>query len=71
MLGRFGARGKRELADVTTVDVAEFGAALRVGDEEHQPLAASSVGCAVGLRCAGCMGSLSNRGSPVTIRRGR
>ncbi|HJZ09074.1 MAG TPA: site-specific integrase, partial [Trebonia sp.] len=42
-----GARGKRELADVTTVDVAEFRAALRVGDEEHQPLAASSVGRAV------------------------
>ena len=42
-----GARGKRELADVTTVDVAEFRAALRAGDEEHQPLAASSVGRAV------------------------
>src|SRR5580700_1973690 len=42
-----GARGKSELADVTTVDVAEFRAALHTGDEEHQPLAASSVGRAV------------------------
>jgi integrase/recombinase XerD len=41
------ARGKTELNDVTTVDVAEFRAALRTGDEEHPPLAVSSVGRAV------------------------
>jgi integrase/recombinase XerD len=41
------ARGKTEFNDVTTVDVAEFRAALRLGDEEHPPLAVSSVGRAV------------------------
>jgi integrase/recombinase XerD len=41
------ARGKTEFSDVTTVDVAEFRAALRTGDEEHPPLAVSSVGRAV------------------------
>jgi integrase/recombinase XerD len=41
------ARGTTELNDVTTVDVAEFRAALRTGDEEHPPLAVSSVGRAV------------------------
>ena len=42
-----GTRGKRELGDATEVDVAEFRAALRTGDEEHPPLAVSSVGRAV------------------------
>ena len=42
-----GGRGRRELTDVTGLDVAEFRAALRAGDEEHQPLAVSSVGRAV------------------------
>ena len=41
------ARGKTELGDVTSLDVAEFRAALRTGDENHPPLAASSVGRAV------------------------
>jgi integrase/recombinase XerD len=41
------ARGKTEFNDVTTVDVAEFRAALRTGDQEHPPLAVSSVGRAV------------------------
>jgi integrase/recombinase XerD len=41
------ARGKTEFNDVSTVDVAEFRAALRIGDEEHPPLAVSSVGRAV------------------------
>jgi integrase/recombinase XerD len=40
-------RGKQALADVTEVDVAEFRAALRAGDDEHPPLAVSSVGRAV------------------------
>ena len=35
------ARGKTEFNDVSTVDVAEFRAALRTGDEEHPPLAVS------------------------------
>ena len=42
-----GTRGKRQLTDVTELDVAEFRAALRAGDEEHPPLAVSSVGRAV------------------------
>jgi integrase/recombinase XerD len=42
-----GTRGKRALTDVTELDVAEFRAALRAGDEEHPPLAVSSVGRAV------------------------
>ena len=42
-----GTRGKRALTDVTDLDVAEFRAALRAGDEEHPPLAVSSVGRAV------------------------
>jgi integrase/recombinase XerD len=41
------ARGKTEFNDVSTVDVAEFRAALRTGNEEHPPLAVSSVGRAV------------------------
>jgi integrase/recombinase XerD len=41
------ARGRQELADVTELDVAEFRAALRAGDDEHPPLAVSSVGRAV------------------------
>jgi len=41
------ARGKGELADVSPLDVAEFRAVLRNGDEAHQPLAVSSVGRAV------------------------
>lgn len=35
-------RGRRELDEVTTADVAEFLASLREGDEEHDPLAVSS-----------------------------
>jgi integrase/recombinase XerD len=41
------ARGKSELGDVSPVDVAEFRAVLRTGDEAHQPQAVSSVGRAV------------------------
>ena len=41
------ARGKTDLADVTSLDVAEFRAALRTGDENHPPLAVTSVGRAV------------------------
>jgi len=41
------AQGKTDLADVTSLDVAEFRAALRVGDEDHPPLAVTSVGRAV------------------------
>ena len=40
-------RRRAGLADVTGLDVAEFRAALRTGDEEHPPLAVSSVGRAV------------------------
>ena len=40
-------RGKGDIADVTELDVAEFRAALRDGDDEHPPLAVSSVGRAV------------------------
>ncbi len=50
-LGRYAevlaARGKGELGDVSPLDVAEFRAVLRTGDEAHQPLAVSSVGRAV------------------------
>ena len=50
-LRRYGeflaARGRSGLADVTETDVAEFRAALRTGDDEHPPLAVSSVGRAV------------------------
>ena len=42
-----GTRAKHELTDVTELDVAEFRAALRAGDEQHPPLAVSSVGRAV------------------------
>ncbi len=41
------ALGKTELGDVTAVDVAEFRAALHTGDDDHPPLATSSVGRAV------------------------
>jgi integrase/recombinase XerD len=40
-------RGRQRLADVTGLDVAEFRGALHAGDDEHAPLAASSVGRAV------------------------
>ncbi|HWG00458.1 MAG TPA: site-specific tyrosine recombinase XerD [Trebonia sp.] len=40
-------RGRADLDEVTTADVAEFLAALREGDAEHPPLAASSAGRAV------------------------
>jgi integrase/recombinase XerD len=40
-------RNREDLANVTEVDVAEFRAALRTGDDEHPPLAVSSVGRAV------------------------
>ncbi|MGH3277592.1 MAG: site-specific tyrosine recombinase XerD [Trebonia sp.] len=46
-VGFLEARGKGDMADVTEVDVAEFRAALRTGDDEHPPLAVSSVGRAV------------------------
>ncbi|HEY1819738.1 MAG TPA: site-specific tyrosine recombinase XerD [Trebonia sp.] len=42
-----GQRGKSALDGVTELDVAEFRAALRAGDDEHPPLAVSSVGRAV------------------------
>ncbi len=42
-----GDRGRPALADVTGLDVAEFRAALRAGDDAHPPLAVSSVGRAV------------------------
>jgi integrase/recombinase XerD len=45
--GFLQARGRDGLAGVTGVDVAEFRAALRTGDDEHPPLAVSSVGRAV------------------------
>jgi integrase/recombinase XerD len=41
------SRCRSALADVTGLDVAEFRAALRTGDDEHPPLAVSSVGRAV------------------------
>ena len=41
------ARGKTDLKEVTSLDVAEFRAALRTGDDNHPPLATSSVGRAV------------------------
>jgi integrase/recombinase XerD len=41
------ARGFAALGDVRSADVAGFGAALRTGDESHQPLASSSAGRAV------------------------
>lgn len=41
------ARGRTEIAEVTTPDVAEFLAGLREGDQNHPPLAASSAGRAV------------------------
>jgi integrase/recombinase XerD len=41
------ARGTTDLADVTSLDVAEFRAALHTGDDNHPPLATSSVGRAV------------------------
>jgi integrase/recombinase XerD len=41
------ARGTTEIAEVTTLDVAEYLAGLREGDEAHPPLAASSAGRAV------------------------
>ncbi|MGD0705896.1 MAG: site-specific tyrosine recombinase XerD [Trebonia sp.] len=41
------ARGKTGLNEVTPLDVAEFRAALRTGDELHPPLATTSVGRAV------------------------
>jgi integrase/recombinase XerD len=40
-------RGKGDLGDVSPLDVAQFRAVLRTGDEGHQPLAVSSVGRAV------------------------
>jgi integrase/recombinase XerD len=45
--GFLAARGRTGIADVTEVDVAEFRGALAVGDDEHPPLAVSSVGRAV------------------------
>jgi integrase/recombinase XerD len=41
------AVGKTQIAKVTTTDVADYLAALREGDEDHPPLAASSAGRAV------------------------
>ena len=45
--GFLDSRRRSALADVTALDVAEFRAALRTGDDEHPPLAVSSVGRAV------------------------
>jgi integrase/recombinase XerD len=45
--GFLSERGRSGLADVTGLDVAEFRAALRTWDDEHPPLAVSSVGRAV------------------------
>jgi integrase/recombinase XerD len=45
--GFLDSRCRSALADVTGLDVAEFRAALRTGDEGHPPLAVSSVGRAV------------------------
>jgi integrase/recombinase XerD len=45
--GFLETRGKDDTANVTELDVAEFRAALRTGDDEHPPLAVSSVGRAV------------------------
>ena len=45
--GLLAYRGKGDLGEVTGLDVAEFAAALRAGDEEHPPLAASSAARAV------------------------
>jgi integrase/recombinase XerD len=42
-----GRRGREDLADVGPEDVAGFLAALREGDDDHPPLAASSAGRAV------------------------
>jgi integrase/recombinase XerD len=45
--GFLSERGRAGLDEVTGLDVAEFRGALRSGDEEHPPLAVSSVGRAV------------------------
>jgi integrase/recombinase XerD len=45
--GFLETRGKDDIANVAELDVAEFRAALRTGDDEHPPLAVSSVGRAV------------------------
>jgi integrase/recombinase XerD len=45
--GYLAMRGRDALADVTGLDVAEFRGALSAGDDEHPPLAVSSVGRAV------------------------
>lgn len=42
--GHLAARGRNDLGDVTTSDVAEFLAALREGDGQHPPLSVSSAG---------------------------
>jgi len=41
------ARGRTDIGEVSTQDVAEFLVGLREGDEDHPPLAASSAGRAV------------------------
>jgi len=45
--GFLSERGRASVADATGLDVAEFRAALRAGDDAHPPLAVSSVGRAV------------------------
>ncbi len=45
--GALAARGRTVIGEVTTADIAAFLAGLRIGDEHHQPLAASSAGRAV------------------------
>lgn len=45
--GFLETRGKSDIGCVTELDVAEFRAALRTGDDEHPALAVSSVGRAV------------------------
>ena len=41
------ARGREQLGDIGTADVAAFAVALRTGDADHPPLAVSSAGRAV------------------------
>ena len=45
--GRLAADGKSDLSEVREADISGFLAALRTGDDEHPPLAASSAGRAV------------------------
>ncbi len=66
------ARGKTEIAEVTTPDVADYLAGLRQGDERHPPLAASSAGRAVvavrGLHAFAAAEGLAGSDPARTIR---